>query len=79
MSNQSKPLGRRTAFVSLVAALSCASAGSALASRPTAPATTGKADLAARVAALGKRIEAIDPAVARDLPDLTHIAQWRNR
>jgi hypothetical protein len=80
MSSQSeKPFGQRTAIVSLVAALSCAGAGNALASLPTAPANTGAADLSARVAALGKRIEAINPALARRLPQLTNVAQWRNR
>jgi len=80
MSNQSgKSFGHKPAIVSLVAALSCAGAGHALASRPTAVTNTGGADLSARIAALGERIEAIDPALVRDLPDLTNIAQWRNR
>jgi hypothetical protein len=80
MSSQSnKPFGQGTAVVSLVAALTCACAGNALASRPATAPDTGEAELSARVASLVKRLQAIEPALVRELPALKNIAQWRNR
>jgi hypothetical protein len=53
-------------------------ASDALASRPTVAAHVGDQELSARVAAIVERIRLIDPALVRDLPPETKIAQWRN-
>jgi len=80
MSSQSeKPFGQGTAVVSLVAALTCACAGNALASRPSAAPEPGEAGLSARVAAVAKRVQAIEPTLLRDIGNSRILAQWRNR
>jgi hypothetical protein len=79
MSSQSgKPAGQKTVLISLVAALTCAYASDAAASRSSvAPAVDG-ADLSARVTALVERVRALRPALVRDLPAASKTAQFKN-
>ena len=80
MSHQpDKPFTQRTAVVSLVAALTCAFANDAAASRPTVTPNSGEPELSARVASLVQRIQIIEPTLLRHLPAQRTIAQWRNR
>jgi hypothetical protein len=80
MSHQpDKPFTQRTAVVSLVAALTCAFANDAAASRPAVTPNSGETELSARVASLAKRLQALEPALLRDLENSPKIAQWRNR
>ena len=80
MSDQpDRPFAQRTAVVSLVAALTCAFANDAAASRPAAAPNRSETELSARVAALAKRLQALEPTLLRDLENSPKIAQWRNR
>ena len=69
-------LGSDAAAISLVAAISCALAGDALASSPP-PAAKG-ADVSARIAALVQQINGSEPALVRDLGAGRKFVQWRN-
>ena len=72
------PLCKGTVVASLVAAVTCALASDALASRLPADPRAGEQELSARVAAIVERVRLIDPALVRDLPPEKKIAQWRN-
>lgn len=63
------------AAVSLVAIVTCALATDAFASHPPAPVD---AELSARAAAISKRVNASEPALARGLPHRRSLA-WNNR
>ena len=80
MSDQHRPhLRRGPTVVSLVAALTCAFASDASASRPSVAARIDNDQLAARVAAIVERIRLSEPALLRDLPPDSKVAQWKNR
>ena len=80
MSEQKRPhLRQGPTVVSLVAALTCAFASDASASRPSVPARVDSDHLAARVAAIVERIRLSEPTLIRDLPPDSKVAQWRNR
>jgi hypothetical protein len=72
------PLLKGTVVVSLVAAVTCAFASDALASRLPADRRTGEQELSARVAAIVEHVRLVNPALVRDLPAEKKIAQWRN-
>ena len=72
------PLCKGTVVVSLVAAVTCALASDALASRLPADRCTGEQELSARVAAIVEHVRLVNPALVRDLPPEKKIAQWRN-
>ena len=71
-------LSTGTVVVSLIAAVTGVWASDALARRPTVDPRVGDQELSARVAAIVERVRLIDPALVRDLPPQTNIAQWRN-
>jgi hypothetical protein len=71
-------LSTGTVVVSLIAAVAGVWASDALASRPTVAAGGGDQEFSARVAAIVERVRLVDPALVRDLPPQTKIAQWRN-
>ena len=71
-------LSTGTVVVSLIAAVTGVWAGDALANRLTVEARVGDQELSTRVAAIVERVRLIDPALVRDLPPQTNIAQWRN-
>jgi hypothetical protein len=71
-------MSMKTIVVSLVAAVTCASTGDALASRPTVEPRVAEQELSTRIAAIIERVRLINPALVRDLPPETEIAQWRN-
>jgi len=73
-----RQLSTGTVVVSLIAAVTGAWGSDALASRPTVAARGGDQELSARVAAIVERVRLVDPALMRDLPPQTKIAQWRN-
>jgi hypothetical protein len=75
----SKPTLQRGAGVSLVAAVACALAGDASASRSQPEHTEGKRELAARIDAVAEKLRSADPTLQRKLPPSAQIAQWRNR
>jgi hypothetical protein len=80
MSEQKRPHPRHgPTVVSLVAALTCAFASDASASRSSVPARVDSDHLAARVAAIVERIRQVEPTLIRDLPPDSKVAQWRNR
>ena len=80
MSDQHRPhLRHGPTVVSLVAALTCAFASDASASRPSVAARIDNDQLAARVAAIVERIRLSEPALLRDLPPDSKVAQWKNR
>ena len=64
--------------VSLVAAVACVWASDAVASRPTVEPRVRDQELSARVAGIVERVRRAEPALVRDLPPETKIAQWRN-
>ena len=72
------PLCKGTVVASLVAAVTCALASDALASRLPVDRCTGEQELSARVAAIVERVRLVNPALVRDLPPEKKIAQWRN-
>jgi hypothetical protein len=72
------PLCKGTVVASLVAAVTCALAGDALASRLPADRCAGEQELSARVAAIVAHVRLLNPALVRDLPTEKKIAQWRN-
>jgi hypothetical protein len=80
MSNdlERRPLGQRTAVVSLAAGVACALASDALASPTTSGLPIGKWDLSARVAAIVGHIRFADPKLLSDRPQDWKVAQWRN-
>ena len=80
MSNldRRRHLSTGTVVVSLIAAVSSVWASDALASLPTVEPRVGDQELSARVDAIVERVRLIDPALVRDLPPETKIAQWRN-
>jgi hypothetical protein len=67
------------AVVTLVAAVACALASDACASRLPVEPSAGEQELSARVAAIVERIRLGEPTLPRDLPPEAKIAQWRNR
>jgi hypothetical protein len=80
MSDQIRPHPRHgPAVVSLIAALTCAFASDASASRPPATARVDSDQLVARVAAIVERIRLGEPTLLRDLPPDAKVAQWKNR
>jgi hypothetical protein len=82
MSNKPNPRPNRvqeTAAVSLVAAVACALSGEAMASWPAAETKVGALELSARVATIVETVRLGEPALLRDLPLTTKMAQWRNR
>lgn len=80
MSDQCRPYLRHgPTVVSLVAALTCAFASNASASRSSVPARVDNDQLAARVAAIVERIRLSEPTLLRDLSPDAKVAQWRNR
>jgi hypothetical protein len=72
------PLLKGTVVATLVAAVTCALASDALASRLPADRCTGEQELSARVAAVVAHVRLVNPALVRDLPPEKKIAQWRN-
>lgn len=81
MSNDLDPrssICKATVVASLVAAVTCALAGDALASRLPAAQCTGEQELSARVSAIVESVRLVNPALLRDLPREKKIAQWRN-
>jgi hypothetical protein len=66
------------AVVTVVAAVACALACDARASRLPVEPSAGD-QLSARVAAIVERIRLREPRLLRDLPPEAKIAQWRNR
>jgi hypothetical protein len=80
MSEQKKPYLRHgPTVVSLVAALTCAFASNASASRPSVPARVDNDQLRVRVTAIVERIRLSEPTLLRELPPDATVAQWRNR
>ena len=80
MSDQHRPhLRHGPTVVSLVAALTCAFASDASASRTSVAARVDNEQLADRVAAIVEQIRLSEPTLIRDLPPDAKIAQWRNR
>ena len=80
MPEQERPhLRHGPTVVSLVAALTCAFASDASASRPSVAARFDKDQLAARVAAIVERIRLSEPTLIRDMPPDSTVAQWKNR
>jgi hypothetical protein len=67
------------AVVTILAAVACALACDARASRLPVEPSAGDQKLSARVAAIVERIRLRDPTLLRDLPPEAKIAQWRNR
>jgi hypothetical protein len=63
----------------VVAAVACAFACDANASRLPVEPNAGDQELSARVAAIVERIRLLEPTLLRDLPPEAKIAQWRNR
>ena len=80
MSNldRRRHLSAGTVVVSLIAAVASVWASDVLASLPTAEPRVGDQELSGRVAAIVERVRLTDPALVRDLPPETKIAQWRN-
>jgi hypothetical protein len=71
-------MSTKTILVSLIAAVTCAAGGDAVASRPTGEPRVAEQQLSTRIAAIIERVRLTDPALVRDLPPETNIAQWRN-
>jgi hypothetical protein len=67
------------AVITVVAAVACALACDANASRLPVEPSAGDQELSARVAAIVERIRLLEPTLLRDLPPEAKIAQWRNR
>jgi hypothetical protein len=81
MSNDLDPrssLSKGTVVASLVAAVTCALASDALASRLPPDRCISGQELSARVAAIVEHIRLANPTLVRDLPPQKKIAQWRN-
>ena len=72
------PLHKGTVVASLVAAVTCALASDALASRLPADRYSGGQELSARVAAIVEHVRLVNPALVRNLLPEQKIAQWRN-
>jgi hypothetical protein len=71
-------LGRGTAVVSLLTAITCALTTDALAGLPRAQSRARERELSARAAAIVERIRLGDPTLVPAQPPETRIAQWRN-
>lgn len=67
-----------SAVVTLAAAVACALAGDAFASRVPTQLTAGEPEFSARVSTIVERIRLGEPSLLRELPADAKIAQWRN-